>query len=126
MNESIGQTSGVTRRQALIVAGLGAASRASLAELGRGQGASTQSATPSAAGDLTISKPELTTAGLQAILNAAIAKAEELKVPSIVTVLDSSGVQQAFFRMENAPMIPRSSPQLLPSHGSPSSVVGCP
>lgn len=28
-----------------------------------------------------------------------------MKVPSIVTILDSSGVQQAFFRMENAPMI---------------------
>lgn len=116
----------MTRRQALIGAGLGAASRASLAELGRGQSASAQSATPSAAGDLTISKPEFTTAGLQAILNAAIAKAEDLKVPSIVTVLDSNGVQQAIFRMENAPMIPHSSPQLLPSHRSPSSVVGCP
>ncbi len=26
-------------------------------------------------------------------------------MPSIVTILDSSGVRQAFFRMENAPMI---------------------
>jgi len=65
---------------------------------------------------LTVSKPELTTAGLQAILNAAIAKAEELKAPSIITVLDSSGVQQAFFRMGNAPMI---SYELSPSRHIP-------
>ena len=92
------QISGVTRRQALVGAGVSAAA---LAALGRLNGASAQ--TPAAAtGELTVPSTTLSSEGILAILTSALAKATEIGVPSVVSILDASGVQQAFFHQRNA------------------------
>jgi len=119
MTTEAGST-GVTRRQALVGASLGAAT---LATFGRAAAVGAQSATPGAAGDTTTTRPALTTAGVQAILEAALAKATELQVPSVITIIDASGAQLAFFHMTGAPMI---SHELSPIKASSALAFGAP
>ena len=46
--------------------------------------------------------PELTTALIQKVLSAAVAKAQELKVPMGIAVVDAGGSLVGFIRMEGA------------------------
>lgn len=99
MHEEHG-TAGLTRRQALragVGAGVGAAALASL-----GSAALAQSATPAAG--MTATMPVLTLAGAQAVLQAALAKAQSVGVPEVVAVVDAAGTLKAFGRMDGTPI----------------------
>jgi glc operon protein GlcG len=98
--ESISDRHDVTRRNALRGAAgiaLGAAGAGVIASA-----VSAQSATP-VAGASVGQTATLTTAGAMTVLQAALAKAQELGVPEVVAVLDAAGVLKAFIRMDGAP-----------------------
>ena len=76
---------------ALGAAGLIAASSAASAQ-----------ATPSA-GESVAQVPVLTTDGAMAVLQAALAKAQEIGVPEVITIVDAAGTVKALVRMDGSP-----------------------
>ena len=56
--------------------------------------------TPQAAGDVSIANQTVSLAAAQQMLDAAQAKATELGVPVVITVVDESGMLKAFHRMD--------------------------
>jgi uncharacterized protein GlcG (DUF336 family) len=59
---------------------------------------STQNANSTAA-------PTISARGAQAVLDAAVAKAEQLGLAAVVAVVDSAGVLKALLRMDGAPLL---------------------
>ena len=53
----------------------------------------------------TFTKQSITSSMAQKMVAAAVAKAEELGVGQVVTVLDESGLLKAFCRMEGTPLV---------------------
>lgn len=53
----------------------------------------------------TTTKSSITSAGAEAVLRAAAAKAEAMGVPMVIAIVDESGVLKAFTRMDGAPML---------------------
>src|SRR6478609_7173933 len=89
----------LTRRTALKGAAgvaLGAAGLIAVASA-----ASAQS-TP-AAGESVVQIPVLTTEGAMAVLQAALAKAQEMSVPEVIAVVDAGGTVKALVRMDRSP-----------------------
>lgn len=86
-----------SRRQALrasAIAGLGLATGATGQER-----SAAQDATPAASAG-TVARTVLSLDGALAALMAARAKADELGVPMVIVVVDDSGIQKAFARMD--------------------------
>lgn len=52
-----------------------------------------------------LSKPSITLDAARRVLEAAMAKAEEIKTPMVIAVMDESGVLKAFARMDHAPLL---------------------
>jgi len=90
----------VTRRTAFRGAAglaLGAAGVAAVQSV-----ASAQSATPAAGGGIG-QTATLTMEGALTVMNAALAKAQEIGVPEVVAVVDAAGDLKAFIRMDGTP-----------------------
>jgi glc operon protein GlcG len=92
-------STGMSRRR-LMTVGAGSAALAGVA-MGSNFVAA-QDATPAAGGG-TASTLALTIDGAMAIVNAAMAKATEIGVPTVVAVVDSAGTIKALARMDGTP-----------------------
>jgi glc operon protein GlcG len=90
----------LTRRMALKGAAGVALGAAGLAAMG--SAASAQSATPTSGAGVAPTVM-LTADGAMAILQAAVAKAQEISVPEVVAIVDASGTLKALLRMDGAP-----------------------
>lgn len=95
------QSTSLSRRR-LMAAGAGSAALAGMA-FGSNLAAAQDAATP-AAGDGTISTLALTVEGAMSVVQAALAKATEIGVPTVVVVLDASGIMKAMARMDGTPL----------------------
>ena len=90
----------LTRRMALKGAAGVALGAAGLAAVGSAVNA--QSATPTA-GVGVAQVPVLTVEGAMTVLQAALAKAQEIAVPEVIAVVDAAGDVKALIRMDGAP-----------------------
>src|SRR5215218_9181386 len=90
----------LTRRMALKGAAGVALGAAGLAAMGSAVNA--QSATPAAGAGVT-QMPVLTAEGAMTVMQAALAKAQEIAVPEVIAVVDAAGDVKALVRMDGAP-----------------------
>jgi uncharacterized protein GlcG (DUF336 family) len=92
---------GISRRR-LMAVGAGSAALAGVT-LGSNLAAAQDAATP-VAGDGTMPTLALTIDGAMRVVQAALAKATEIGVPTVVVVVDAAGMMKAMARMDGTPL----------------------